>query len=69
MMTYSDSRMLSMTDDELEHFNERAAILEFEAAMPRADAERLAMEAVIARRMSRMSAREQAVQLARSLRQ
>ena len=60
---------MNLTPDELEHFEERAAILEHEAAMPRADAERLAMEAVIARRMARMTGREQARALARELRQ
>lgn len=35
-----------------EQFNERAAILEFEAGMTRADAERKAMEMIIERRSS-----------------
>lgn len=34
------------TELDREHFEERAAILEFEAGLPRAEAERLAREAV-----------------------
>jgi len=60
---------MNLAPSELEHFEERAAILEFEAAMPRADAEKLAMEAVMVSRMARMSGREQARALVRELRQ
>lgn len=59
---------MNLTPAELERYEERASILEFEAAMPRADAEKLAMEAVIASRMAK-SGRDQARALARELRQ
>lgn len=42
-----------LTPAELEDFTERAAILEYEAGVPRAEAERRAMEMVVAKREPR----------------
>ena len=36
-----------MTEDQREHFNERAAIMEFDGGLPRQYAERLAMQEII----------------------
>ena len=44
----SSSRFLD--EEEFEYFEERAGILEYEAGLPQADAERIAMELVIKRR-------------------
>lgn len=41
----------TLTEDEHEAFEERAAILEYDAGMSREQAERQALEAVIRRRM------------------
>lgn len=41
----------ALTEDEREAFEERAAILEYDAGMTRDQAERLALEAVIRRRV------------------
>lgn len=43
-----------MTPDELEYWEERAAVFEHQALMPRAQAEKMADEALIAYRMARM---------------
>lgn len=56
---------IPMTPDELERFNELAGKFEYDAHMPRADAERMATEAVMASR----TGREQARALAQRLRQ
>ena len=37
-----------MTDDEKEHYEERAAIIEFDAGIPRRAAEAMAMQEVLA---------------------
>lgn len=58
---------MNMTPDEFEYFTERAGIFEHDAGMLRIDAERMAMELVISRRNARMTGREQARGLARSL--
>lgn len=50
---------MNLTPAELEHFEERAAIMEHEALLPRADAERLAMECVMASRLARMEQRQE----------
>ena len=60
---------VGLTPDEMENFLERSAIMEHEALLPRADAEKLAMECVLASRMANMTGREQARALARELRQ
>lgn len=60
---------MNLTPDELEYFEERAAVYEFMAAMPREMAERKAHELLAVYRMSRMTGREQARELARELRQ
>ncbi len=44
--------MDKLSRDEREEFEERAAILEFDAKMSREQAEKLAMEAVLAKRES-----------------
>ena len=36
-----------MTDDEKEHYEERAAIMEFDGGLPRAEAEKLALQDVL----------------------
>ncbi len=41
---------LILTEDEQEAYEERAAILEYDAGMTRPEAERMALEAVIRRR-------------------
>lgn len=56
-----------MTPDELEMWTEWAGKFEYEALMPRATAERMADEALIAFRQSRMT--EQARDLIARLRQ
>ena len=56
-----------MTPEELEMWTEWAGKFEYEALMPRQTAERMADEALIAFRQSRMTGREQARELSRSL--
>lgn len=58
-----------MTPEELEMWTEWAGKFEYDALMPRAMAERMADEALIAYRQSRMTGRERAVALARELQQ
>lgn len=58
-----------MTPEELEMWTEWAGKFEYEALMPRPQAERMADEALIAFRQSRMTGREQAMALAKELRQ
>lgn len=58
-----------MTPDEYEIWTEWAGKFEYEALMPRAMAERMADEALIAYRESRMTGRERARALAKELRQ
>lgn len=58
-----------MTPDEYEIWTEWAGKFEYEALMPRAMAERMADEALIAHRQARMTGRERAVALAKELRQ
>ncbi len=36
-----------MTEDQREHFNERAAIMEFDGGLPRLEAEKLALQDVL----------------------
>ncbi len=36
-----------MTEDQREHFNERAAIMEFDGGLPRREAEKLALQDVL----------------------
>lgn len=58
-----------MTPEELEMWTEWAGKFEYEALMPRAMAERMADEALIAHRQARMTGRERARALAKELRQ
>lgn len=44
---------LILTEDELEAYEERAAILEYDAGMTRPEAERMSLEAIIRRRETR----------------
>ena len=56
-----------MTPEELEMWTEWAGKFEYEALMPRQQAERMADEALIAFRQSHLTGREQARELSRSL--
>jgi hypothetical protein len=42
--------MIDLTTEEREAYEERAAIMEYDGGLPRAEAERLAMEEVVGRR-------------------
>lgn len=41
-----------MTEDQLEHFNERAAIMQYDGGMAREDAEKAAMQEVVRRKIA-----------------
>lgn len=43
---------MNLTDDEREHFEERAAIMEYDGGLAREEAERLALVEVVARRQA-----------------
>lgn len=60
---------MTITEDEREYWTERAGIFEAQGLMPRADAERMADEALAVYRLSRMTGRQQARDLAQRLRQ
>lgn len=46
-----------MTDDEKEHYEERAAIIEFDAGMPRRAAEAMALQEVLAMQQNKVERR------------
>lgn len=58
-----------MTPAEQEQLDERIAIIMEGAALSESDAHKLALEGIVVSRMSRMTGREQARELARELRQ
>lgn len=44
-----------MTEDQREHFNERAAIMQYDGGMTREDAEKAAMQEVVKRKIAEMN--------------
>lgn len=61
--------MIPMTEAETEAFLERVAIMMEGAALSERDAQKLAMEGIIASRVAKMDGRAQARELAKRLRQ
>lgn len=44
-----------MTEDQREHFNERAAIMQYDGGMTREEAEKAAIQEVVRRRIAEMA--------------
>lgn len=44
-----------MNEDQREHFNERAAIMQYDGGMTREDAENVAMQEVVKRKIAEMN--------------